>query len=146
MPLIPGIRYRELAVLHPELIVNLSSSPYSLSKFNDRLQACSRAAVAIKAPLLLCNQVGGNDSLIFDGRSLYVDALGRLIDFGKGLQEDALLVDLAEKPVPKKYAVAPTEELFHALVLGLKIIFISRDLQKPVLGFLEASTLPWWRV
>lgn len=124
----------EIAALHPDVVINLSASPYSLMKFNDRLQTCSKAATAIKAPLLLCNQVGGNDSLIFDGRSLYVDALGRLIDYSKGFMEDNLLVDLAAKLVPKKYSVAPTEELFNALVLGLKDYFFKSGFTKACLG------------
>ena len=60
--------------------------------------------------------------------------MGRLIEFGKGFVEDNMLVDLSTKPVPKKYSTPPTEELFHALVLGLKDYFHKSGFTKACLG------------
>ena len=45
-------------------------------------------------PLVIVNQVGGNDDLIFDGRSAAFDAQGRLFARAKGFAEDVLIVDL----------------------------------------------------
>ena len=59
-----------------DFLVNLSASPYSLQKFEQRLAACQKAALTLHCPVVLCNQVGGNDSLIFDGYSLYVGSDG----------------------------------------------------------------------
>ncbi|MEI8366574.1 MAG: nitrilase-related carbon-nitrogen hydrolase, partial [Parachlamydiaceae bacterium] len=58
---------KEIASLHPDFVINLSASPFSMGKFNKRLNVCAQAAKTFESPLLFCNQVGGNDSLIFDG-------------------------------------------------------------------------------
>lgn len=124
----------EIAVLQPEVVVNLSASPFSISKFSDRINVCSKAAKAIKAPLVLCNQVGGNDSLIFDGRSLIVNDQGELIDSAKGFVEDYLLVDLTRPLIPTIHKINPMAELHDALVLGLKDYFHKLRFTKACLG------------
>lgn len=128
---------KELAVLKPDLAVNLSASPYSASKLTSRFKACSRAAKTLKTPFLLCNQVGGNDSLIFDGGSVYVDAKGRLIALGKSFREDSLIVDLSKKPIPLRLGKSSEDkcsEMYSALVLGLKDYFRKLGFTKACLG------------
>ncbi|MFC1971269.1 NAD+ synthase, partial [Chloroflexota bacterium] len=77
-----------------EVIVNISASPYHFGKgsFRERMVA-TRAAdnVAIFA---LCNLVGGQDELIFDGNSMVLDEKGRLIARGKQFEEDLIVTDL----------------------------------------------------
>ncbi|HEV8052738.1 MAG TPA: NAD+ synthase [Parachlamydiaceae bacterium] len=124
----------ELAVLLPDVVVNLSASPFSVSKFHDRFEVCSKAAIAVKAPLLLCNQVGGNDSLIFDGRSLFVNSKGELVVHAKGFAEDLLLVDLSKEHLPGKFVVEPMQELHDALVLGLRDYFHKSGFTKGCVG------------
>lgn len=124
----------ELGMLHPDIVVNLSASPFSLLKFNNRIQVCSKAAATIKAPLVLCNQVGGNDSLIFDGRSLAVNAKGDLIDYAKGFEEDFLLVDTSLEHLVKIYTPEPMKDLKDALVLGLKDYFSKSNFIGACLG------------
>lgn len=123
-----------IAAKHPDLIVNLSASPFSLSQCQDRILTCSRAARSAKAPLLLCNQVGGNDSLIFDGRSLAVDSRGELIQLGKGFAEDPMLVDLNQSRIPIKVELQPIQELHNALVLGIRDYFHKQGFSKACLG------------
>lgn len=113
----------EIVVLHPDLVVNLSASPFSVSKSTERFQVCAKAAISTKAPLVLCNQVGGNDSLIFDGKSLAVNKSGELISYANGFAEDFLLVDLEAKHSPKEYHADPMQDLYDALVLGLRDYF-----------------------
>lgn len=124
----------EIAVLQPDIVVNLSASPFSVSKFYSRVRVCSKAASAVKAPLVLCNQVGGNDSLIFDGRSLVVNAKGQLIDYAKGFSEDFLLVDLSLERSVKTIDIEPMQELHDALVLGLKDYFVKSKFSRACLG------------
>jgi len=90
----------ELAPQKPTLHLNLSASPYSYDKFSSRLEALGQSAKALQCPALLCNQVGGNDSLIFDGHSFLVDKEGRLLARAKGFTEDALIVDTGSLPSP----------------------------------------------
>ena len=66
----------ELQSLAPSLLLNASASPYSQGKFRNRLQVCQGAAQALQCPVVLCNQVGGNDSLLFDGYSLWMQPNG----------------------------------------------------------------------
>ncbi len=124
----------QIAALHPDVMVNLSASPFSLAKFHYRLNVCSKAAITIKAPLALCNQVGGNDSLIFDGRSLVVDEHGKLIACAKGFTEDVICVDLDEKVSPIIYHQEQMQDLHDALILGLKDYFQKSGFSKACLG------------
>lgn len=125
----------ELIPQAPELILNLSASPFNLGKLEkNRLKVCSKAAFSLKAPLILCNQVGGNDSLIFDGNSLYMNSQGQLLKVAKGFEEDLLVIDLDEDIRPISINLNPHEQLFQALVLGLKDYFQKSGFKKACLG------------
>ena len=73
--------------------VNLSASPFHSEKFTTRLAVARHAASVLNHPFLLANQVGGNDDLLFDGRSLVVWPDGRAV-VAPSWQEGVLLVDL----------------------------------------------------
>lgn len=122
-----------LAARGAQLFINCSASPFVLDKHNTRLKLFSRAARRYRLPLLYCNQVGGNDELIFDGCSCAFDSSGQLIAQARAFEEDLLLVDLPSLPDPfpttastpqllNRIEPVPTglASLFHALVLGLR--------------------------
>ena len=73
--------------------VNLSASPFHSDKFTTRLAVARHAASVLNHPFLLANQVGGNDDLLFDGRSLVVWPDGRAV-VAPSWQEGVLVVDL----------------------------------------------------
>ena len=73
-----GEACRALAAKKPELVINLSASPYHCGKRFEREAVFSAAAKKLKAPLLFCNQVGGQDELVFDGGSAAFDAAGKV--------------------------------------------------------------------
>ncbi|MBA2726551.1 MAG: NAD+ synthase, partial [Parachlamydiaceae bacterium] len=123
----------ELAVQAPDFAVNLSASPYSVAKFGYRLEVCSKAAATLRCPLIFCNQVGGNDSLIFDGYSLYLNGRGELCDWGKGFAMDDKIIDL-NNATPASFAPTPQQELYSALVLGLRDYFLKSRFTKACLG------------
>lgn len=124
----------ELEGYQPQLLVNLSASPYSYAHHQTRLSICQAAACTLHCPVLLCNQVGGNDSLIFDGNSLYVDAQGRLLSQAKAFAEEFMEVDTDQEGIERKIEPDPTEELFGALVLGLRDYFHKQGFTRAVLG------------
>lgn len=124
----------EIAPLHPHFVVNLSASPFSIDQCSNRIKVCSQAAKTLQCPLLLCNQVGGNDSLIFDGHSLYVDGNGALIECAKGFQEDFLLVNLSLYQKPKTLIIDPLEDLYDALILGVSDYFSKSGFSKACVG------------
>jgi NAD+ synthase (glutamine-hydrolysing) len=124
----------ELHALAPDLVLNLSASPFSNQKPRNRIQVCARAAQTLHCPILMCNQVGGNDSLIFDGYSCYVSQEGFLLDLAKGFEEDFLVVDTAQKMLPHEMTSDPIEDFYRALVLGLRDYFHKLGFQKACLG------------
>lgn len=116
-----------------DCLVNLSASPYHLGKITDRIEVCKKAAVALSTPLLLCNQVGGNDSLIFDGYSLAVDSDGHLSALAAGFREEPLFVD-TDKLKTIQLHEDPLETLYEALVLGIRDYFHKSGFKKACLG------------
>jgi len=104
-----------------DAIVNLSASPFVVGKQRLRQRMLARMAARHAVPILYCNQVGGNDDLIFDGRSFAVDAKGHLLVRGAAFAPDVVMVDLN---VPGTISVPevdpPEEEIFAALTLGLR--------------------------
>lgn len=125
---------KEIKELQPDILINLSSSPFSYAKLNKRLQVCTKAAQALNCPVILCNQVGGNDSLIFDGQSLCISSSGELLAMGKEFEEDLLLVETEAKERMSFPTFSATEQLYKALVLGVKDYFTKSDFQKACLG------------
>ncbi len=112
---------KRLAEAGADVFVNLSASPYWLDKHDTRIALFGRQAAAHRIPLLFCNQVGGNDELVFDGASTAFAADGRVIAQAKSFAEDLLVVDLAAaeagriEPHPRAEA-----GLYEALVLGTR--------------------------
>jgi NAD+ synthase (glutamine-hydrolysing) len=125
---------KELALQQPELAINLSASPFSYRKKQGREKVCSKAALTLCCPLLLCNQVGGNDSLVFDGYSLYTTADGQPRQYAKGFEEDEFLVDLSASLPSLASATDSIADLYKALVLGIKDYFYKQGFTKACLG------------
>lgn len=121
--------------LRPDILLNLSASPYSVLKAPLRAYALENAAKALRCPAILCNQVGGNDSLIFDGRSLVVDRKGALVQRAAGFKEDGFVVDTQN--FPSKISALEgdiLEELYSALVLGVRDYFGKQGFKTACLG------------
>ena len=124
----------DLQPFYPDVVLNLSASPYSVDKLVNRFKVGSLAASTLMCPLLLCNQVGGNDSLIYDGYSFYVDGMGRLQKVAKGFEQDFLLIDLDQAVKGFYFTADPIPDLFHALVLGVRDYFQKSGFKKACLG------------
>jgi NAD+ synthetase len=110
----------ELMRQKPELHINLSSSPFWHSKRVIRRDMLAAIARRDGIPVLMCNQVGGNDSLIFDGSSLALDARGELIAQAASFEEDLVVVDPFDAPVVAAPEDDGTEAAYRALVLGTR--------------------------
>ena len=114
--------------------VNLSASPYHLHKSDLRSDMASKAAKTLGHPFILVNQVGGNDDLIFDGRSLVAWPDGR-VDTAPGWQEGVLIVDLDESSVEWIGEPEPNcDDLLSAVTTGLAGYCQKSGLDKVVLG------------
>src|SRR5437763_11681191 len=92
----------ELARQGAQILVNLSASPYALGKVSVRREMASATARRHGVPVALCNLVGGNDPLVFDGNSLAVAADGRIVVEAPGFEERLLVAELVPKEAPAK--------------------------------------------
>ncbi|MGA1530481.1 MAG: NAD+ synthase [Kiritimatiellia bacterium] len=140
-------RLLEGADLHA--VLNLSASPYHRGKDAHRRSTLSATARHLKTPLLYCNLVGGQDELVFDGRSMVISADGDTIATARVFEEDLLfhritlppeasapansndwktlhlnvptIGTFSERPPATAAALAPDEcaEVYAALTLGL---------------------------
>ena len=115
-------------------LFNISASPWNIGKNKTRLEMLSSVARKARCPVFYCNLVGGNDELIFDGASLVLDKEGRLIAHGAWFQEDFLIVDTEAAAPMTLPNVAVEEEVYRALVLGLRDYFDKCGFCSAVLG------------
>ena len=110
-----------LAEVGAQTILNLSASPFVVGKQALREKMLGHSARRHGTPIVYVNQAGGNDDLIFDGRSCAFDAKGRLIARGKPFAEDVVVVDLSTgQGTIAEDDFQPEAEIWHALVLGVR--------------------------
>ena len=122
--LYPADPMEELMRQHPAVHINLSSSPYWHGKRAMRRQMLAAIARRDGIPVLMTNQVGGNDSLLFDGSSLALNANGELIAQAASFEEDLVIVDPLINSLGAPQVPVPDEDdtaaAYHALVLGTR--------------------------
>ncbi|UCC87032.1 MAG: NAD+ synthase [Anaerolineales bacterium] len=82
-----------------ELLVNISASPYHLGKIQERERMLATRAADNVAVVAFCNQVGGQDELVFDGSSVIVDERGQVIARGQPFAEDFVVADVDMRSV-----------------------------------------------
>ena len=102
-------------------VLNISASPFWLGKREFRREMLAAIARNQKVPVAMVNQVGGNDSLIFDGSSLVIGPDGKVIAQGKSFEEDLIYFDSANL-TGEMHEQIPGEEAsaYQALVLGTR--------------------------
>ena len=124
---------RELAKKGMDLLINLSASPWNIGKEKVRYRLLAEVAKREKIPVIQVNQVGGNDELVFDGRSLGVGVKGGLLAQGAAFMEDVKVVDIGGKEETPVWA-GGEEQVFQALVLGTRDYLQKCGFQEVVLG------------
>ncbi|HMC61780.1 MAG TPA: NAD+ synthase, partial [Candidatus Solibacter sp.] len=118
-----------------QAIVNLSASPFTAGKQALREKMLGHMARRHGLAVTIVNQVGGNDDLIFDGRSAAFDAEGRLYARAKGFEEDLLIVDMAAGTGTIAEDDFQAEaEIWNALVLGVRDYARKTRFRKVLLG------------
>jgi NAD+ synthase/NAD+ synthase (glutamine-hydrolysing) len=125
----------ELARAGAECVINLSASPFSHGKQRLRETMLGQMTAKHGLPIVYVNQVGGNDDLVFDGRSCAFDAGGRLMARARGFEEDVVVVDLATASGRiEEDDLAPEAEIWKALVLGTRDYVRKCGFQRVLLG------------
>ena len=109
-----------LAAQKPELFISINASPFSVGKRQLRFQMLRNIAEKYAVPVLYVSQVGGNDSLVFDGGSAAFAPDGKRFAQARDFEEDMILLDTETltgdvRPVRERYI----EQVHEALVLGL---------------------------
>ena len=150
------------AVSQTQFMVNISASPFYMRKARERQEILIKKNKKYKAPILYCNLVGGQDELVFDGRSLVLDKTGKVIAKANAFEEDLLITDLTigpkrnikrtsgievvnvdyksrdkRKTLSKRSSVRElksVEEVFLALVLGVRDYVKKNNFRKVAFG------------
>jgi len=119
-----------------DLIVNVSASPFHRNKTTVRNSIFSALIDQFKTPVVYVNQVGGQDSLLFDGASLALDRQGRLIAGAKSFQEDMVIVNSEDWSGETMAAqnLEETERVHDALVMGVHDYVHKSGFSKAVIG------------
>jgi NAD+ synthase (glutamine-hydrolysing) len=128
-----------------DIIINISASPFYVGKLDKRQEVLRHCATYFDCAVAYCNLVGGQDELVFDGRSMFLDSTGQVICRAKAFDEDLLIadIDLANGkrvevksvtglPLPE-FSDAVTE-VYGALVLGTKDYVRKNGFNRVVIG------------
>ncbi len=147
----------------PELIINISASPFDYDHDDDRKEIIRANSLKYQLPIFYCNAVGSQTEIVFDGGSLVMDARGYLVHEMKYFEEDLLVADLdevlhnnfqkekvlqraldkdmrvskiadPEKIIDYLVAEKNVREIYQALILGIKDYFSKMGFVKAILG------------
>ena len=131
-----------------EIIINISASPFTIGKQDERLKMLTSHAKKYNVPIIFVNQIGGNDDLVFDGNSLVINKKGVIVDRALSFKEDLLMVEFkgpdisagGSKPssVGKRTQAGADEgeieSVYDALVLGTRDYVRKCGFKKAVIG------------
>ncbi len=122
--------------IHLNGLINISASPFQRDKEEIRKSIFKKIATTHKTPFLYCNQVGGQDSLLFDGRSMVIDSYGDIVAQSQGFIEDLIIVDSATWQGEMHGSPAVSEEaaVYQALVMGVADYLKKCSFKGAVLG------------
>ena len=117
------------------LLLNISASPFWLGKRELRRSMLATMARNDKVPVAMVNQVGGNDSLVFDGSSLVLNPAGEVIAQGKSFEEDLIFFD-SDQMTGEIHAQVEGEEgsVYQTLVLGTRDYVRKCGFQRVIIG------------
>ena len=143
----------------PDVMLNISASPYNYAADVVRRSIVEAHALKYKLPMLYCNAIGSQTEVVFDGGSLVYDINGNLVKEMKYFQEDYALFDLDELSKPGKVATPAhkyyysanevgreheileyltdtknIQEIHDALILGIRDYFYKMGFKKAILG------------
>src|SRR5476649_509539 len=90
----PGPPATDLALAGAQLIANISASPFHVGKDREREEMLRVRAQDSSCFVALCNAVGGQDELIFDGNSVVIDDEGEVLARARGFEEELLVIDI----------------------------------------------------
>lgn len=134
-PLYPVCPLDELTKRHPDIIINLSASPFNYTHFEARLNVIRANVERYKVPMIYVNQIGAQTELIFDGGSVAMNASGEVVARLPFFEEAISIVDTENMSATVTTPVPEKIELIHeALLLGIRDYFKKLGFSKAILG------------
>lgn len=150
----------QLIRFNPDIMINLSASPYNYAQDTVRNSLIKAHTLKYKLPMFYCNTVGSQTEIVFDGGSLVYDSKGNLYSEMKYFSEDYQVFDLHEmeqSAIGEAVSGGPVyfsamdvaagedtisyltgekniEEIYHALILGIRDYFEKMGFKKAILG------------
>ena len=125
----------ELVRAGGDFVLNISASPFWLGKRELRRDMLAAMAKNHRVPVAMVNQVGGNDSLVFDGSSIVVAPDGKVIAQGKSFEEDLIFFDSSNLAGELHSQIAGEEaSAYEALVLGTRDYVRKCGFQRAIIG------------
>jgi NAD+ synthase (glutamine-hydrolysing) len=116
-------------------VLNISASPFWMGKRELRRDMLASIARQHKVPVVLVNQVGGNDSLVFDGSSLVLNSEGNVVAQGRSFEEDLIYFDSKTLTGDMHEQISGDEaSVYSALVLGTRDYMHKCGFQKAIIG------------
>ena len=125
----------ELLHAGANLVLNISASPFHIGKRELRYNMLRTVACDNKVPVVFVNQVGGNDSLVFDGSSMVIAPDGSILARARSFEEDLVMVDMDNLKGELHQQVEGEEaSAYAALVLGTRDYVRKCGFQKVIIG------------
>src|ERR1700684_113033 len=116
-------------------VLNISASPFWIGKRELRKEMLASISRQHKVPVVLVNQVGGNDSLVFDGSSVVLNREGQVVAQGKSFEEDLIFFDSQTLTGEMHEQIAGDDaSVYSALVLGTRDYMHKCGFQKAIIG------------
>jgi NAD+ synthase (glutamine-hydrolysing) len=125
---------KELSALNPDLIINISASPFSYNQENWRKNILIKNAIKYNLPIIYVNQVGAQTELIFDGGSVFINKDGVILDELNYFEEDFRILDTETSTPNLQPETGTIEKIFRALILGIRDYFTKMGFKKATLG------------
>ena len=124
----------EIAGHKPDLLLNLSASPWHLNKDRHRIELLGEVAKKCDCPIVYLNAVGGNDELVFDGMSISVNRAGDPVSISDSFMERIEVHDLNDINESPHSPDISMESLRKALVLGVRDYAHKSGFSKGLIG------------
>ncbi|MFT5724108.1 MAG: NAD+ synthase (glutamine-hydrolyzing) [Bacteroidia bacterium] len=128
----------ELVKLNPDLMINISGSPYSYNHVEERKNRMIQNAKTYKLPLVYVNQIGAHSDILFDGGSMFINQTGEIAEELGYFVEDYRCIDWSKDAIypdnSLDYKDEDIELIHDALVMGIKDYFGKMGFKKALLG------------
>ena len=130
-----GNPLEELSKYRPDLLINISASPFNMHKKIERLNVLKNVCMRYALPLVYVNQTGVHTDLVFDGNSMVINENGSLVLECSNFKEDFQIFDTEKENREIDFKEAEETELMHdALIYGIQNFFGKMGFSKAVLG------------